>query len=86
MDIKSANKTNYGVCEMRTVKMSELKIGMDTDYGIVVDVYEDVVDFVHSFEDFNDYLNDDRIDEIDVEQFSVEGFEDMPITVFGIAG
>lgn len=86
MDIKSANKTNYGVCKMRTVKMSELKIGMDTDYGIVVDVYEDVVDFVHSFEDFNDYLNDDRIDEIDVEQFSVEGFEDMPITVFGIAG
>lgn len=71
---------------MRTVKMSELKIGMDTDYGIVVGVYEDVVDFVHSFEDFTDYLNDDRIDEIDVEQFSVEGFEDMPITVFGIAG
>lgn len=71
---------------MRTVKMSELEIGMDTDYGIVVDVYEDVVDFVHSFEDFNDYLNDDRIDEIDVEQFSTEGFEDMPITVFGIAG
>jgi len=71
---------------MRMVPMSELMIGMDTDYGIVVSAYSDVVNFVHFIEDFNDYLNDERIDEIDVEQYSIEGFERMPITVFGVAG
>lgn len=68
------------------VRMDELKVGMDTDYGIVVGVYSDVVDFVHSVEDYNNLMNDVDVDEIDVEQYALEGFEDVPVVVFGVVG
>lgn len=71
---------------MREIRMDELKVGMDTDYGIVVGVHSDGVDFVHSVEDFYDILNDVNVEEIYVEQRDLEGFEDAPVTVFDIVG
>ena len=71
---------------MREIRMDELKVGMDTDYGIVVGVHSDVVDFVHSVEDYNNLMNDVDVHEIYVEQYSIEGFEDAPVVVFGVVG
>lgn len=68
------------------VRMDELKVGMDTDCGIVVGVYSDVVDFVHSVEDYNNLMNDVDVDEIDVEQYSLDGFEGVTIALFGVVG
>ena len=69
-----------------TVRMDELKVGMDTDYGIVAEVYHDVVNFVHSVQDYRDLMNDVDVDEIDLEQYQIEGFEDVPVALFGVVG